>query len=73
MDVLLQEHAEDVSLSGELSAIEKKMNQVKNTLEKRKLDMQMAEQRKRDLVMYLAHDLKTPLASVMGYLMDFLR
>ncbi len=68
MDVLLQEHAEDVSLSGELSAIEKKMNQVKNTLEKRKLDMQMAEQRKRDLVMYLAHDLKTPLASVIGYL-----
>ncbi len=68
MDVLLQEHAEDVSLSGELSAIEKKMNQVKNTLEKRKLDMQMAEQRKRDLVTYLAHDLKTPLASVIGYL-----
>ncbi len=68
MDVLLQEHAEDVSLSGELSAIEKKMNQVKNTLEKRKLDMQMAEQRKRDLVMCLAHDLKTPLASVIGYL-----
>ena len=68
MEVLLQEHAEDVSLSGELSAIEKKMNQVKNTLEKRKLDMQMAEQRKRDLVMYLAHDLKTPLASVIGYL-----
>ena len=68
MDVLLQEHAEDVSLSGELSAIEKKMNQVKNTLENRKLDMQMAEQRKRDLVMYLAHDLKTPLASVIGYL-----
>ena len=68
MDVLLQEHAEDVSLSGELSAIEKKMNQVKNTLDKRKLDMQMAEQRKRDLVMYLAHDLKTPLASVIGYL-----
>lgn len=68
MDVLLQEHAEDVSLSVELSAIEKKMNQVKNTLEKRKLDMQMAEQRKKDLVMYLAHDLKTPLASVIGYL-----
>lgn len=68
MDVLLQEHAKDVSLSAELSAIEKKMNQVKNTLEKRKLVMQMAEQRKKDLVMYLAHDLKTPLASVIGYL-----
>ena len=27
-----------------------------------------AEQRKNDLVMYLAHDLKTPLSSVIGYL-----
>lgn len=27
-----------------------------------------AEQRKNDLVVYLAHDLKTPLTSVMGYL-----
>ena len=27
-----------------------------------------AEQRKNDLVVYLAHDLKTPLTSVIGYL-----
>lgn len=27
-----------------------------------------AEQRKNDLIMYLAHDLKTPLSSVIGYL-----
>ena len=27
-----------------------------------------SEQRKNDLVMYLAHDLKTPLSSVIGYL-----
>ena len=26
------------------------------------------EQRKNDLIMYLAHDLKTPLSSVIGYL-----
>ncbi len=31
-------------------------------------DMSAAEQRKNDLIMYLAHDLKTPLASVIGYL-----
>lgn len=31
-----------------------------------------AEQRKNDLVVYLAHDLKTPLTSVMGYL-EFLQ
>ena len=27
-----------------------------------------AEQRKNDLIVYLAHDLKTPLTSVIGYL-----
>lgn len=68
MDGLLKDNSEDISLSPELSAIEKKMNTVKHTLEKQKLDMQLAEQRKSDLVMYLAHDLKTPLASVIGYL-----
>lgn len=68
MDALMQEGSEDISLSPELSATEKKMNTIRHTLEKRKLDMQLAEQRKRDLVMYLAHDLKTPLASVIGYL-----
>lgn len=68
MDALIQENSEDISLSPELSATEKKMNTIKHTLEKRKLDTQLAEQRKSDLVMYLAHDLKTPLASVLGYL-----
>ena len=68
MDGLLQDNSENISLSPELSAIEKKMNTVKHTLEKQRLDMQLADQRKRDLVMYLAHDLKTPLASVIGYL-----
>ncbi|MDE6388484.1 MAG: HAMP domain-containing histidine kinase [Lachnospiraceae bacterium] len=68
MDALLQEDTKDISLSLELMGIEKKMNIIKHTLEKQRMDMRLTEQRKNDLVMYLAHDLKTPLASVIGYL-----
>lgn len=68
IDALIEEKTEDVSLLPELSATEKKINAIKHTLEKRKFDAQLAEQRKNDLIVYLAHDLKTPLASVIGYL-----
>lgn len=48
--------------------MEKKMNQVRQTLEKREMDAKLAKKRKDDLVMYLAHDIRTPLTSVIGYL-----
>jgi two-component system sensor histidine kinase VanS len=44
------------------------LNQIKHNLEKRQKDALEAEQRKNDLVVYLAHDIKTPLTSVIGYL-----
>ena len=44
----------------------------KHTIDRQKSDMLLAEQKKNDLVMYLAHDLKTPLASSISYL-DLLR
>ncbi len=68
IDALLNEDESEIQLLPEMSAIEKKLNTVKQTLEKRKLEVQLAEQRKNDLVMYLAHDIKTPLTSVIGYL-----
>lgn len=68
IDALVTENAGDVILSPELAATERKINSIKHTLEKRKSDAQLAEQRKNDLIVYLAHDLKTPLTSVIGYL-----
>lgn len=68
IDSLVKEEEGEISLSPELSATEKKINLIKHTLEKQKLNVQLAEQRKNDLIVYLAHDLKTPLASVIGYL-----
>lgn len=68
IDALIDENAGSVTLSPELVATEKKINYIKHTLEQRTLAAQAAEQRKNDLVVYLAHDLKTPLTSVIGYL-----
>lgn len=68
IDALIEENSGDVVLSTELAATEKKINHIKHTLAQRKLATELAEQRKNDLVVYLAHDLKTPLTSVIGYL-----
>lgn len=43
-------------------------NNIKNALKYRDYIAREAEQRKNDLVVYLAHDLKTPLTSIIGYL-----
>jgi two-component system sensor histidine kinase VanS len=68
MDKLVEESNDKIILSPELDFMENKLNQIKNNLEKQKKAALDAEQRKNDLVVYLAHDIKTPLTSVMGYL-----
>lgn len=68
MDSLIEDGAAEVSLSPELLPMERKLNTIKHIIETQRRDMSAAEQRKNDLIMYLAHDLKTPLASVIGYL-----
>lgn len=67
IDALLEEDA-DIRLPSELYATEQKLNAVKRTLKQRTLEAGLAEQRKNELVMYLAHDIRTPLTSVVGYL-----
>jgi two-component system, OmpR family, sensor histidine kinase VanS len=68
MDKLAEESDGEIILSPELDFMENKLNQIKNNLEKQKKAALDAEQRKNDLVVYLAHDIKTPLTSVIGYL-----
>jgi two-component system sensor histidine kinase VanS len=68
MDKLAEESDDEITLSPELDFMENKLNQIKNNLEKQQKAALDAEQRKNDLVVYLAHDIKTPLTSVIGYL-----
>ena len=59
---------EQVSLPEELMEVERRLNDIQRTAQKNARAAQDAEQKKNDLVVYLAHDLKTPLTSVIGYL-----
>lgn len=68
IDALLDDSGTEIVLVPEMSAIEQKLNTVRQTLERRATQAREAEQRKNDLVMYLAHDIRTPLTSVIGYL-----
>jgi len=52
----------------ELRAFSEKLKEFKHQLKENELAREMAEQQKNDLIVYLAHDLKTPLTSVIGYL-----
>jgi two-component system sensor histidine kinase VanS len=68
MDKLTEESDDEITLSPELDFMEIKLNQIKSNFEKQKKAALDAEQRKNDLVVYLAHDIKTPLTSIIGYL-----
>ncbi|RKJ43000.1 hypothetical protein D7X98_17950 [bacterium 1XD8-76] len=64
MDCLLSEHEELIRLSPEMLPFEIKLNTVQNILIQREKAARAAEQRKNELVMYLAHDIRTPLTSI---------
>ncbi len=68
LEALLRGEEAQAPLPQGLAIMEQKLGDLKEAMEKRLLDAQLAEQRKNDLVMYLAHDIRTPLTSVIGYL-----
>ena len=65
---VVNETGEPVVLPSELEPVENDLNGIQRTLRAREQEARDSEQRKNDLVAYLAHDLKTPLTSVLGYL-----
>lgn len=68
IDNVLSNSKQPIELETELEPIAEKLNTMKMTLARKKRMAQESEQRKNDLVVYLAHDLKTPLTSVIAYL-----
>ncbi|QHQ63016.1 vancomycin resistance histidine kinase VanS [Anaerocolumna sedimenticola] len=68
LDALMDQNDRDIILSPEMSFLQVRLNECKYILKQREQDAKLAEQRKNDLVVYLAHDIKTPLTSVIGYL-----
>ncbi len=67
-DGLLNKEIEYVELPIDLEEIQNRINYLKNESQKNEILARESEQRKNDLIVYLAHDLKTPLTSIIGYL-----
>lgn len=65
---LLEDPSKPIALSDSLSAIRGELSaiQLRNLSDQNAA--KMAEQRKNEMVAYLAHDIRTPLTSVIGYL-----
>lgn len=68
VESIYKEQGEMIELSPDLRDAEMHLNKVKSAVEQNARAAKEAEQRKNDLIVYLAHDLKTPLTSVIGYL-----
>lgn len=66
--MLISSDEEPIRLSPLLRQMEDRMNQIKQTALTNERAAKDEVQRKNDLIVYLAHDIKTPLTSVIGYL-----
>lgn len=68
MDQILKEPEKEVKLSNQLLILQSRLNNIRVDLIKSQNEAKEAMQKKNDLIMYMAHDLKTPLTSIIGYL-----
>ena len=65
---IVSDSGEPIHLITELKPIEIRLNEIKATLKRQELEAEEGEKRKDDMVLFLAHDLKTPLTSIVAYL-----
>lgn len=68
LDKVLDEDNSYIYFSQNEPLITKKINEIKMNLRKKEREASENEQRKNELIMYLAHDIKTPLTSIIGFL-----
>ena len=67
-DKLFDKNVEYINLPPEMSEVEKKLNHFKIEAIKNEKLARENEEKKDELIVYLAHDIKTPLTSMIGYL-----
>lgn len=68
VDKLFDKNVEYINLPPEIVEVEKKLNHFKTEAIKNERLARENEQKKDELIVYLAHDIKTPLTSMIGYL-----
>ena len=68
LSAILSDESEIRKFSNKFSDVEIALKDIKHDVFKNQQLAAQSESRKNDLVMYLAHDLKTPLTSIIGYL-----
>lgn len=67
-DKLFDKNVEYINLPPEMVEVEKKLNHFKTESIKNERLARENEQKKDELIVYLAHDIKTPVTSMIGYL-----
>lgn len=66
--IVYQQNDHTVALSEPLKELESQFNQMKMSVLLSKQAAKDAEDKKNEIIMYLAHDIRTPLTTVIGYL-----
>ncbi len=68
VDKIIKKPEEEIVMPSNLALISNQLNNIRADLISNKNAAIEAETKKNDLIMYMAHDLKTPLTSIIGYL-----